>query len=46
VGGVGGGDAVGFPDIHLRAASTHSTNARVGVAIRGFPSLNVALSKR
>ena len=38
---VSGGDGVGLPDIHLRAASTHVTSTRVG---RGAsPASNVGL---
>jgi len=44
MGSIGGGDLVGFPDIHLRTASTISSATGVGVSIRWVPSFNVGLS--
>jgi hypothetical protein len=41
--GVGGGDGVGLPDIHLSTASTVCSLAGVGAVGRGIPSLNVGL---
>lgn len=40
---VGSCHGVGFPDIHLRAASAVASNTSVGVVIRWFPALNIAL---
>jgi len=44
VGGVGSGDGVGFPDVHLGAASTDLASSSVGIGVGGVPSLNVGLS--
>lgn len=43
VGSVGRRLAVGLPDVHLGAAGAHVANARVGVALRGVPALDVGL---
>jgi hypothetical protein len=41
---VGGGDGVGLPDIHLRAASTDLTLSCVRVRIRGVPAFNIGFA--
>lgn len=41
MGGVGGGDGVGLPDVHLGAAGTELTGSSVRVSIRWVPALNV-----
>ncbi|KAJ8109446.1 hypothetical protein OPT61_g7451 [Boeremia exigua] len=44
VGGVGGRDGVGFPDIHLGAAGTHLAISGVRVVGRTVPALRVGLA--
>ena len=41
---VSGGDGVGLPDIHLRAASTVFARSGVLVIFRWLPALNVGLA--
>jgi hypothetical protein len=43
VGSEGGGDGVGLPDIHLRAAGAQITNASVNITVRGLPAIRVGL---
>ena len=42
--GVGGGDGVGLPDVHLRAAGTDLAGSSVRVGVRWVPALDVGLS--
>jgi hypothetical protein len=44
VGGISSRDGVGLPDVHLGAASTKFTDARVRVALGGVPSVNIGLA--
>lgn len=42
--GVGGGDGVGLPDVHLGAARAHVSDAGVGIVGRRHPTLDVGLA--
>lgn len=42
--GVGGGDGVGLPDVHLTTASTPVASSGISVIIRAAPAFNISLA--